>query len=458
MHWKTLGVLLTVSLLGWAAETRAQPSDTELRLRALEKKLAATEEEDKSQLRVVYDNGLKIMSGDGKLKLMLGGRIMHDSTWGTQSDMFIATDGEVPDGSIFRRTCFFMSGILYDRVLWKFDIDVGANNSQGITFKDVWIGYRRIPFLGTFQVGHFKRPASLDSVTSSKYLQFIERSLTNTFFKTRNTGFAFSNHHLDGRLRWKLFINQTTSERPPTVGDNSKDSVSDSALNIQDGQWNVTGRLTGIPVYLDHGRRVLHLGLSYSYENDQVLGGQAGTRFRGARDTEITRRFLDTGVIDSKFTHILGFEGMIIYGPWTLQGEYVFADVHRTIAGTEDAFLDAFYAHATYWLTGEQTQYKKACGCVGRFKVNNNFFTGDGGIRGWGAWQVGVRYAQVDMDDPEAMVFGGKQQSLTLGLNWHLYSQARMMYNFVHARFYSQDGSDPTGTLNQHIVRFQIDW
>ena len=100
-----------------------------------------------------------------------------------------------------------MACMLHKVMKFKFDIDVGGG-SNGVTFKDMYIGLARIPVLGNFQVGHFKRPASLDSLTSSNYLTFIERSLANTFFKTRNTGFAFFNQHFNKRFTWFTFINK----------------------------------------------------------------------------------------------------------------------------------------------------------------------------------------------------------------------------------------------------------
>ena len=131
----------------------------------------------------------------------------------------------------------------------------------------MYIGITRIPVLGNFQVGHFKRPASLDSLTSSKYLTFIERSLANTFFKTRNTGFAFYNHTFNEALNWSFFINKETSESPPD-------------FQI-DSDWNITSRISGSPYYSEDGKAWIHLGASWSYEkatDNQVT-------FKGARDT-----------------------------------------------------------------------------------------------------------------------------------------------------------------------------
>ena len=54
----------------------AEPSDTELRLQALEEKSALKEEEDKTRMRVFYNKGLKMMTADKKFKFLIGGRIM----------------------------------------------------------------------------------------------------------------------------------------------------------------------------------------------------------------------------------------------------------------------------------------------------------------------------------------------------------------------------------------------
>ena len=180
-------------------------------------------------------------------------------------------------------------------------------------------------------MGHFKRPASLDSLTSSKYLTFIERSLANTFFKTRNTGFAFFNHTFNEGLNWSVFINKETSENPPD-------------FQI-DSDWNITSRISGSPYYSEDGKAWVHLGASWSYEkatDNQVT-------FKGARDTEITSTFITTGVIPAREFNIIGLEAAVNWHQLSLQGEYVITDVKKD--GSTNGQLDSFYAVSYTHLT-----------------------------------------------------------------------------------------------------------
>ena len=441
---KVLLLTFAVLLMGWFGNLEAGEVDSK-RIERLERRLETLEQREKSRYRkgekeilTYYNNGFKMRTPDNQFKFQVGGRIMHDWGFFNESETFESTFGQQENGARFRRVRFFMAGILYNTVKFKWDIDVDGG-SNGVTFKDMYIGIAHIPILGNFQVGHFKRPASLDSVTSSKYLTFIERSLTNTFFKTRNTGFAFFNHAMDKKLTWSVFINKETSERPPDFR--------------VDGDWNVTSRVTGVPYISEDGKSWTHLGVSWSYEkatDNQVT-------FNGARDTEITSSFLTTGVIGARKFNIVGLEGAINLDQFSLQGEYVITDVKRD--ENTNGQLDAFYIQGSWYLTGENRRYSKRKGVIARFKPNQNFSWNkkwsEG--RGTGALQLAVRYAELDLNDQSAGIAGGEQNSLTLGINWELNPVSRIMYNYVHANFTSGTETD-SGILDSNIIRFQIDW
>ena len=441
---KVLLLTFAILLMGWFGNLEAGEVDSK-RIERLERRLETLEQREKSRYRkgekeilTYYNNGFKMRTPDNQFKFQVGGRIMHDWGFFNESETFESTFGQQENGARFRRVRFFMAGILYNTVKFKWDIDVDGG-SNGVTFKDMYIGIAHIPILGNFQVGHFKRPASLDSVTSSKYLTFIERSLTNTFFKTRNTGFAFFNHAMDKKLTWSVFVNKETSERPPDFR--------------VDGDWNVTSRVTGVPYISEDGKSWTHLGVSWSYEkatDNQVT-------FNGARDTEITSSFLTTGVIGARKFNIVGLEGAINLDQFSLQGEYVITDVKRD--ENTNGQLDAFYIQGSWYLTGENRRYSKRKGVIARFKPNQNFSWNkkwsEG--RGTGALQLAVRYAELDLNDQSAGIAGGEQNSLTLGINWELNPVSRIMYNYVHANFTSGTETD-SGILDSNIIRFQIDW
>ncbi len=431
-----LSLMLFIGNLEAAPLTPEQISDLEKRLEVLEKKDELRAKDGGSEIRVYFKEGFKMRSLDDEFKFQAGGRIMHDWGFFDNDQTFATTYKNQQDGSRFRRARFFMAGVLYDTVTFKWDIDVDGGAS-GVTFKDMYMGMQHIPILGNFQVGHFKRPASLDSVTSSKYLTFIERSLTNTFFKTRNVGFALLNKHLDDRLTWKVMLNKAVGENPPDIRN--------------DNDWNITSRVTGLPYLSEDGKRWVHLGASWSHDkpvSDSVT-------FAAARDTEITSTILTTGAIGANHVDIVGLEGAVNWNQFGVQGEYVTTNVDQTVR--PDATLDAFYVQGSWYITGENRHYSKKSGTIGRFKPIQTFNWKKNWLEGQGigAWQLAVRYAELDMNDQG--IAGGKQKSTTAGVNWELNRMSRVMYNYVHADFTTGAGADG-GTLNSHVVRFQVDF
>jgi phosphate-selective porin OprO and OprP len=441
-HNFLVGLMFLLTL--FAESSEARPVDLnkieslEERLEKLEKREKDRYKDGEKEIHIYFKNGFKMRSLDNNFKFQAGGRIMHDWGFFTEDSKFASTIGSQENGARFRRVRFFMAGMLYNTIKFKWDMDIdgGAN---GVTFKDMYIGTHKIPILGNFQVGHFKRPASLDSVTSSKYLTFMERSLTNTFFKTRNTGFSFFNQHFNKRFTWFTFVNKETAERPPD-------------FEI-DGDWNVTSRITGLPYISEDGKEWVHLGASWSYEK----ATDNKVTFNAARDTEIISTLFTTGVISAERFNIVGLEGAVNWNQFSVQGEYVITDVDK--GADPNGQLDSFYVQGSWYLTDENRRYSPRSGSIARFKPKQNFSWNKKWSKGLGtgAFQVAVRYSELNLNDSDAGIEGGEQESLTVGLNWELNPMSRIMYNYVHADFSSGVGAD-NGTLNSNLIRFQVDF
>ena len=114
-------------------------------------------------------------------------------------------------------------------------------------------------------------------------------------------------------------------------------------------------------------------------------------------------------------------------GPLSLSGEYLNADVSRD-NGFSDASFDGYYAQAGWFITGEQRPYSASKGTFGRVKPNNPFSLSNGGT---GAVELVARYENLDLNDASAGVLGGELDSTTLGVNWHLTNNARLMFNYI---------------------------
>ncbi len=72
-----------------------------------------------------------------------------------------------------------------------------------------------------------------------------------------------------------------------------------------------------------------------------------------------------------------------------------------------------------------------------------------------GAWEVGLRYSHIDLNDEG--ISGGEEDNITVGLNWYLNPNVRMMFNYVNADLEDRAGI-PDGDADIFQTRFQIDF
>ena len=405
---RTATALVAIFLAGVFA-TPAQADD------ALRDQIAEIVKEEmgkKNGLRAYWKNGLRLDSADKKFKLKLGGRVMLDWSWYDSDDFEDrgVPEADVEDGVEFRRVRLYNSGLIYDNVEYKVQLDFAG--VPDVDFKDVYIGLTNLEdclgcLFPDIRVGHFKMPVGLDELTSSKYITFMERAgIMQAFAPSRKTGIM-----LHDSLRGDQIGYQLAYWGPGTAGD-------DPNFNFDDGEA-FGGRIWWAPWYDCNCKcRRAHVGVSYaSYSNLD------GKRFRSRPPTHITSRFVNTGTIsDVEEYYTLGFEAAVVYGPWSLQAEYMLAEVDSASAG--DPTFSGWYVYLSYWLTGECRPYKK--GVFSRVKPCCNFL--DNECCCTGAWELKARYEFLDLEDGN--IDGGEQTSITVGVNWHLNPNTRIMLEY----------------------------
>ncbi len=361
---------------------------------------------DESTLRPYWKDGLNFDSKDERFKLKIGGRIQSDFAYFCEDgDTERAIGEDFEDGTEFRRARLYVSGTIYDDIEFKAQYDFAGGDAD---FKDVYMGHKKVPYVGNIRVGHFKEPFSLEELTSSNYITFMERSLVNTFVPSRNVGVMLHDTLMDDRMTWAAGVFRQTDDFGDGTGGRD---------------YNATARITGLPWYEDKGKKLAHLGLGYThqnYEDDQI-------RFSARPESHLAPRLVDTGTFPAEYGDLIGAEAALVYGPFSLQGEYA----HAIIEGRTHRFGDpqfwAAYLQASYFLTGEHRPYKTSSGTFSNVKPLENFDL-DGGP---GAWEVAARYSHLNLNDER--VRGGRLRDLTLGLNWYLNPNMRMMWNYVWA-------------------------
>jgi phosphate-selective porin OprO/OprP len=360
--------------------------------------------------------GLSVVSDDGRFEFALGGNIWVDAA------VYDDDRTALGDGMLLRRARVSLEGKLHRDWEFQAEYDFAENEAE---VKDAFIGYSGFPSL-SLRVGHFKEPFSLEEQTSGSDLLFMERALpVEAFSPGRRLGLALSS----GGDRW--------SAAAGVFGE----AIGDDPAEEGDSGWGVTGRVTYAPVATDD--RLVHLGASLAYRD---TGDSNEVRFRTTPETSVAgERLVDTRPLsDVADIRAQGVEAAVSFTPLTLQGEYIRTEVNREADLSSPAF-DGWYVAGGWMITGESRPYD---GDRGRFR----------GIkpRGpYGAWELAIRYSSLDLDDRG--IAGGKQQDMTVGLNWYPRRDLRLMANYVYVSAApNKNGEDESPSLLQ--VRAQLDF
>ncbi len=349
---------------------------------------------------VLTQGEARVAKAEAKAKhkhLYVGGRIQADA-------VFYRDDPglDMADGQEFRRARLFAAGSFGD---WHFkaQYDFAGNKA---TAKDVYIKYEGLRNT-TFKVGQFKEPFGLTELTSSRFITFMERALPDAFAPSRHMGAGIHGYGDFWSADAGVFGGKASG---PSRG--------------VDSNLDVTGRVTVAPFH-ERGR-VLHLGAAISY---QLPDSNRKVRFDDRPESHVTSyRLVDTGYIPNVGKFIsYDLEGAAVYGPLSIQGEYAGTNVYLQDGNPNPSF-SGFYVYASWFVTGESRPYSVKKGVFERIHPNHNFQLGG---NGWGALELAARFSQLDLED--ALVAGGKEQDVTVGVNWYPRPHLRFTFNWVHA-------------------------
>lgn len=357
----------------------------------------------KEDVEFSVKNGLQFKTTDDRFQVKLGGRLHADASF--HSGDPVGTE-EASDGTEIRRARLDVSGVLFEDWAFQGEYDFADNE---VSIKDAWIGYTGLKWLPFIAVGHQKQPYSLQVEMSSNDMIFIERSVDNVFSEAltdRAIGLRLETHGDHWFFAGGVFGS--------SIDPNQED----------DEGWGATGRLIGAPILTETA--LLHLGIRGAYrvpdDNDRRV------RFRDETTNMSNLRIVNADIRNVDASALAGAEIAIVKGPWSLEGEYSHAFIDRR-RGRSSLDFDSWHVQIAWSLTGESRAavYKIKSGEFKGLKPARNFISPSGG---WGAWEVAARYAWVDLNDGD--IRGGKEQALTLGLNWYINRNLRFMVDYTN--------------------------
>lgn len=379
--------------------------------------------QDNPEWSIRYNNGLELKSSDNRFKFKMGGRVQFDIININEDDSVKAHyAGE--NGAEFRRLRWYTSGTLYGNIKFKLQFDF-AKGDAGV--KDAYLEIVKIPVIGHFRVGHFKQPFGFEMQTSSKYVLFMERGLTNIFTPERDLGVMIYNKHLNNRISWYAGYFYPTGGVGQYLGD----------------QYRLTFRLTGLPLYKPEGRyTVLHIGAAYEFQSqkDQALS------FSERPEAHLAPKYINLTIDTVNNANVFGGEMSFILGRFAFQGEYMIASVHPSATSSAPYSVynySSYYGNFSWFITGEHRNYDTGKSAYNRVTPKKNL--GKGGA---GAWELALRVSHVDMNDKG--LDGGTLTDYTVGLNWYLNPAVRFMFNYINAEVAD------LGRSNIGMLRFQV--
>jgi phosphate-selective porin OprO/OprP len=402
-------------------------------------------------LKVKWKGAPELSSTDGAFKFKVRGRLMADYDSIDQDEAVTGLGDK--NGVELRRGRIGVEGTVYYDWKYKFEVDFAGDGSE---IKDAYLAYANWWDIDKSEiiVGNFKNAMSLEQLTSSRFITFMERAAYIDAFgfdRAIGAGVWVGDEH------WSLQVGGYGAES----GDQE---------TWDDDPTQVTVRGTVAPINND--TTVVHLGASYRHRNagtNEDSGVAELFRYRArAADLHLADRIVQTPRI-AENDDTFNLEGAFVWNRFSLQGEYaqLSADTARAVAGNASPEYNGWYVEASMFLTDDMRNYSASTGEFKRQKVKNPVWGGSGG---WGAWQIAARYDVFEAGDAATQIrdFGvvscdgcGRQETWLIGLNWWLTDHTALKFNVTQSDISGIIGVDDRRVdpeVTGFGMRAQIDW
>jgi phosphate-selective porin OprO/OprP len=380
----------------------------------------------------VQASGLGLSSANGETTINLTGRLHFDvRSFNSAFANNMATDKDTAkygDTYDIRRARIGFNGTFMKDL--AYEVVFNAASSDSTNLDTGFVNYTLSKPL-QIRVGKFKQQFNLEELTSSNNIDFIERSYANQFAPGKKLGMMVHGVPKDGLYYGASMFQEGTA-------------VSSASRNTQSAV-RLAGNLAQLTDMKDS---VLHFGAAKTSGSFDVAAGATGdvlklrTDARGV-DGVFASTFANgsTANINEVSRSQTGLELAYAYGPFKVQTETIKSQYNfnngatGATLNTVDGKINAQYLAVVYNITGEKWSNAYKDGAFSGTRPLANFSSSG---KGMGAWQVGMRVSSYDASDwaaTTATTGSKKGNTTTLGVNWILNPNARIMLNHSTSKF-----------------------
>jgi phosphate-selective porin OprO/OprP len=377
--------------------------------------------QDKPAVEVGWKDHAFVRTADGAFETQIGGYGQLDFR-GYQS-------GNHPPNSFFlRRARIALEGKL-DHF---FDFRVEGDFSDPATpLRDFYVNIHRID---EFQVrfGQFRVPISQEEMRTDNNQDFVERSLVNNLVPSRSPGIGAS-----GVINKGVFEYQVGAWNGKGLLAANSTGTPETAIRLRFNPWK-------------HGGDFISKGFIFGGAFTQGRSG-GGTSVRGQTESR-SIVFFTPDTINGKYIRANG-EFTWMLGPAAIRAEYDQTNQHRDGLGPGGRNLPGvvakgYTAQVTYVLTGEEKPE------ITSVTPKNNLFSDGNGKQGFGAWELKVRYSNLQIADGTAK--SNRAGTFFFGTNWYMNRFVRYMLDLGFERFKDPARSPRPGDKNFFVVLSRV--
>ncbi len=332
-------------------------------------------------------NGIEYETADENLQIVLGGRLHLDAA-------SIDDDGVETEDEATRRARLELGIRFFDD--WRLRIDREFTGDGG--WRNVWLSYD-VNDDFTIKAGNFIAPFSMEDVGSSNDTMFMERSLVQALAPGFGVGLGASYE----------------GEHFAIAGGYFGDAIdAEDDIQAEKGQGvSVRGFWTPI----EERGHTLHFGLGL--ERREFEDG-AVRRISSRAESGLGPTVASTGdIADIDASTGYNLEAAYERGPVLFQGQFVSMSLDRGVGG--NLSFDGYYAQVGWIVTGERHRYSDSSGVFNSPNPRSD----------WGAVELTARLSSLDLTEIGAT--GEQVDDYTIGVNWYLNQNVRLLANYVHS-------------------------